>query len=376
MRIGDILKGQNLITDDDIDEALRRQVVHGGRFGTCIVELRRINLDCIADALAEQHGVPAATSPHFARADAAVMRRLAPELAARHRVIPLGMISRQPAQIAVASTDPLSTSAIAEIETALEAKIVPAIAPELRILYYLEIVYGIERFARFRRARTTDRQSSDSPQEPGAQKRRYLKTLSEETESLAAPTQLARIAVRRVAVFTAGALSEKSPANLATIEGGMRAIRRATGRDRVGDHVIGTLENAFDRIIRAGVIFAARDDVLIGWKGFVRDGNADAVESMAFEVGADSMFQEPFETAVPFFGPATTRPLDRLIWRALSVDEPGEVAVVPVVLRQQVVCLIYADTHRSMDAATVGGLAEIGQGLAAAFDRLVRAAER
>ncbi len=369
MRIGDILKAQNLITDEDIDEALQRQVVHGGRFGTCIVELKQLNLDCIADALAEQHGIAAATAPHFARADAAVMRRLSPELAARHRVIPLGMISRDPPRIAVASMDPLTPEAVAEVQATLEAEIVAAIAPELRILYYLEIVYGIERLARFRRSRTTDR----PPTDPGSERRRYLKTLSEESEALAAPTQLAKIAIRRVAFV----IGDEPVPRLETVEGGVRAIRRATGRNRVGDYVVGTLENAFDKVLRAGVVFAARDDVLIGWKGFVRDGgHSDAVESMALEVRSESMLKEPFESAVPFFGAPVPYAIDQLIWRALGVSAPKEIAVIPVVLRQDVVCLIYADTIESMDATTVGGLAELGQGLAAAFDRLVKAAER
>jgi len=376
MRLGDILLGGGLVEVASIVAALRRQVVHGGRFGTCIVEVCKLDLDEIASALAEQHEIAAATAPHFARADAAVMRKLSPEVAAKYRAIPLGMLSRDPARIAVASTDPLDDNAVGELSALLEADVVTAIAPELRILYYLEAVYGIERLARFRRARTTDRPASAPPEE-GSERRRYIQTLSEADisgfDAPTAPNALAKIAVRRVAVV----VGEDQPPRLETVEGGVRAIRRATGRDRVGDYVVGTLENAFNGDLRSGIVFAARASVLIGWKGFTRaEGNPAALESMALEVTAESMVREPFVHGVHYFGAPKGLPIDALIWRAMGLGAPAEIAVVPIVLRQDVVCLLYADSDKAMDAATVGGLAELGQGLAAAFDRLVRAGER
>lgn len=367
MRIGELLKARGLVTDGDIEAALQRQVVHGGRLGTCLVEVVEIGLDAVAEALSEAHGIPAATGRHFDRADAAVMRKIDADLAARHRAIPIGWLSHDPPKIAVASTDPLSVVAVTELSAALEAEVVAAIAPELRVLYYLEAVYGIERLPRFRRTRRTAPDGG-----PGAERRRYVRTLSDEVAPHP-PTQLAKVAVRRIAV----PIGQEQQPRLDTIEHALKAIRRATGRDRVGDYVVGSLEQSFDEQLRAGIIFAERDGVLIAWKGFVRGrGQPEALETIALPSDADSMLSEPFESATPYFGSPRGHALDDRLWGVLDLDNPAEIAVVPVVLRRHVVCLIYADAAATMDAATVGGLAEVGQGLAAAFDRLVKAAER
>lgn len=361
MRIGEILVAGGHLNAADIELVLRRQVVHGGRFGTCAVEITELELDRVADALAEQHGLPAATARHFSRADAAVLRRVSPELAARHRAIALGWLSRDPPQVAVASMDPLDPDAVAELSEYLRAKVVPAIAPELRILYYLERVYGIERLPRFRRA------PEKSSGEPKNERRHYVRTLSE--KPLQAPQPLARIAVRQVVVG-------ERRRRLDTVGGVVNALAEADDRETVGELGVCALEAAFNGELRCGVLFAARDGLLMGWKGFVAGrGPIETIESVALDAFGPSMLREPFVNAAPYFGPPQGLELDHLLWSALELGPPGEVAVVPVVLRRRVVSLIYADAAESMEAQVVGGLAELGQGLAAAFDRLVTSLE-
>lgn len=360
MRIGEILVAGGHLNAADIELVLRRQVVHGGRFGTCAVEITELALDRVADALAEQHGLPAATARHFSRADAAVLRRVSPELAARHRAIALGWLSRDPPQVAVASMDPLDPDAVAELSEYLRAKVVPAIAPELRILYYLERVYGIERTPRFRRA------PERSGSEPKNERRSYVQTLSE--KPLQPPQPLARIATRQRIV------GERR--RLDTVGGAVTALAGADNREAIGELGICALESAFAGTLRCGVLFAARDGLLMGWKGFVAGrGAIETIESVALEAFGPSMLREPFVNAAPYFGPPQGLELDQLLWSALELGIPGEVAVVPVVLRRRVVCLIYADATEPMEAQVVGGLAELGQGLAAAFDRLVTSLE-
>jgi hypothetical protein len=364
MRIGEILKNRGYLTDADIEAILRRQVVHGGRFGTCAVEIKALDLDALAEALGEQRGLPAATARHFGRADNAVLRRIGDTAAAEFRAIPLGYLRKDPPEIAVAVGDPLDPAALAALASALEADVVQAIAPELRILYYLEAVYGIERLPRFRRS-----PSGRNETEPGADRRRYVRTLSDEGPPQP-PAALAKISVRRIVV------NADQPPRLDTISGGIRAVRGAMGRDRVGDYVVGTLREAFDAQLRAGIIFGARDGLLLGWKGFVRDGYDSTIESLALEIDRPSMLRDPFLGGVSVFGEPAPTELDRKLWAALGLGAPSEIAVVPVVLRREVAALIYADAAEPLEASAVGGLAELGQSLAAAFDRLVKAAER
>ena len=181
MRIGELLIAEGLVTPEHIDAALRSQMVHGGRLGTNLVEQFRFPLDRLAEALARQHDMPAATQRHFERCDAEVQALLDPAIAAEWHAVPMGRFEDQ--SIAVAVTDPLPPEGVEVLELALGASVIPAIAPELRVLYFLERIYGVQRLNRFLRTRPADRNKHD-------ERRRYVQTLADSVP--AAPSKLAR----------------------------------------------------------------------------------------------------------------------------------------------------------------------------------------
>jgi hypothetical protein len=156
MRLGQILVAAGRITPAQLDEALRAQVLYGGRLGTNLIELGYLDLDSLALALARRHGIPAALLKHFERCDLTVQSRLPPALAGQWGVSPIGHLADRRSRIAVAAMDPLpppAASAIAEALRVAPADLVVSIAGELRIRYYLERCYGIPRESRFLRIR-------------------------------------------------------------------------------------------------------------------------------------------------------------------------------------------------------------------------------
>ena len=61
-KLGRILVAKGLITEEQLEEALKVQVIYGGRIGTNLVELGHLDLTTLANALAEQTRFPAATA--------------------------------------------------------------------------------------------------------------------------------------------------------------------------------------------------------------------------------------------------------------------------------------------------------------------------
>lgn len=152
-RLGERLVAAGLLTQQQVEEALRAQVVWGARLGTNLVELGYIDLETLTTQLAKQHDRPAALARHFERADRELQEYFPAELAELFVCVPLFRAGPQRA-IIVAASSPLSKKAvtkIAEIYAVAPNLIVPAIAAELRIRYQLEHVYGIARPARFMR---------------------------------------------------------------------------------------------------------------------------------------------------------------------------------------------------------------------------------
>jgi hypothetical protein len=154
-RLGELLVAAGLLAAEQVDQALRAQVLWGGRLGTNLVELHLLELDPLSQALGRQHQMPAALARHFEKADPELQHRLSPEIAERFSCIPLLQLGPE-RHVVVASVGPLAPRQLAIIADELVvdiARLVPAVAGELRIRYQLERVYGIRRAARFLRAR-------------------------------------------------------------------------------------------------------------------------------------------------------------------------------------------------------------------------------
>jgi hypothetical protein len=153
-RLGELLVAAKLLTPEQLEQALRAQVMWGGRLGTNIIELGFLDLDQLSDALGRQHGMPAALARHFDMTNAALQRKLSPEFAERYAAVPLMQVAS--GRVVVASIGRMEPRGIAILADELEstpANIVISVAAELRIRYHLERAFGIPRGARFLRSR-------------------------------------------------------------------------------------------------------------------------------------------------------------------------------------------------------------------------------
>src|SRR4051794_36998016 len=108
-RLGELLISARLIEPDKVEQALRAQVVWGGRLGTNLIELGCIDLDGLSRALGRQHGLPAALARHFDKADPALQRELSADIAKMYSVVPLFKVGTR--RIAVVALDPLPADA-------------------------------------------------------------------------------------------------------------------------------------------------------------------------------------------------------------------------------------------------------------------------
>src|SRR5215210_4151895 len=88
-RLGELMVAAGLLTVEQVEQALRAQVMWGGRLGTNLVELGFLDLDQLSQALGRQHRMPSALARHFDKADPVLQRKLSPEFADRYTAVPL-----------------------------------------------------------------------------------------------------------------------------------------------------------------------------------------------------------------------------------------------------------------------------------------------
>lgn len=160
-RLGELLLEAELLSPEQITEALRVQVMWGGRLGTVVSELGYLDLDTVSRALGWQHSLPAALGKHFDSADRELQMSFDTDLAEWYGCVPLLRVGKR--VIVIASMSPFDDKAMTAVSKALGIapdQLVVSIAAELRIRYQHEKVYGITRPHRFLRAPGTERAST------------------------------------------------------------------------------------------------------------------------------------------------------------------------------------------------------------------------
>jgi type IV pilus assembly protein PilB len=128
-KLGEILVRENLITTQQLREALDYQRTNGGRLGSNLVKLGIISDDVITAVLSRQYGVPSVNLELFQIEDATI-KLLSQDVALKYTVLP---ISKVGATLTLAMADPTNVFAMDDIKFMTGLNIEPVIASETSI---------------------------------------------------------------------------------------------------------------------------------------------------------------------------------------------------------------------------------------------------
>jgi hypothetical protein len=145
-RFGSYLIEEKLVTEEQLAQALERQVTVGGRLGTNLVELGFLNDQQLARALGRHLQMESASSSVFDEIPLEVIQQFPKELAQRHGAIAFRKDGRA---LCIAMTDPSELTALDDIKFAVGCAVKTFLAPEAKIQYALEKYYGVERPIRY-----------------------------------------------------------------------------------------------------------------------------------------------------------------------------------------------------------------------------------
>ena len=339
MKLGTLLLRNAAIGLSQLESALRNQVLYGGRLGTNLVELGFIDLELLSNYLAELTGFPIATPSVLDDADGELLEKLGPDEAHRLRAIPLHYLpDANPKTIAVGLVDPTDTEALDQLRSRLGAKITPFVVPELRALYYLEKLFGLPRRARFIRTGRAPSEAEATPPAPADERRR-----SQPAQGMVMPPTFTLEPRRR------RASSQMPIGNAVPIAVGYGAacerIDTATHREQIAETLVDYAKGRCDAL----VVFLIRDGNALGWHGWVAPPASPKVpiEELSLPLGGASSLQSSHDAGERFIGPppSAAKPVELKLWTALGVQpEPVEVMIVPILVKQRAVNLIYVHT--------------------------------
>ncbi len=125
-KLGEILVRENLITSQQLREALEYQRTNGGRLGSNLIKLGIIYDDVITAVLSRQYGVPSINLELF-QIEEETIKLISHEVALKYTVLP---ISKVGATLTLAMADPTNVFAMDDIKFMTGLNVEPVIASE------------------------------------------------------------------------------------------------------------------------------------------------------------------------------------------------------------------------------------------------------
>ena len=138
VNLGDLLVRENLISRQQLRQALEYQRAHGGRLGYCLIQLGWVTGEDISAILCRQFALPSINLPFF-KVDPSVVKLIPPETARKYQVLPL---SREGSTLTVATIDPTDVLAMDDLQFMTGFTIEPVVAAESAVRGAIRKHYG------------------------------------------------------------------------------------------------------------------------------------------------------------------------------------------------------------------------------------------
>jgi len=137
-KLGEILLRENLISPDQLKQALEQQKANGGRLGNTLVKLGFMSDEEVTAVLSHQYGVPSINLNYF-EVDPGITKLIPMETALKFQVLPL---SRVGSSLTLAMVDPTNVFAMDDIKFMTGFNIEPVVASETALAEAIRKNYG------------------------------------------------------------------------------------------------------------------------------------------------------------------------------------------------------------------------------------------
>ena len=137
-KIGELLVEAGLISEAQLQEALRQQRIAGGRMGSNLVALGFVDEEVLMDFLAQKTGVPRLDTTHV-DVPLEVLKRIPRRLAEQFNLLPVAF--KEPKTLVLAMADPSDLNAIDSARFASGLHVDPVVAAHTAIRHLIAEQY-------------------------------------------------------------------------------------------------------------------------------------------------------------------------------------------------------------------------------------------
>jgi hypothetical protein len=358
VKLGDLLLQQGVITPAELEEALKYQVIFGGKLGTNLIELGALNEEDVTRALSRIFAVPAVDPEQIMHVAPVAIAAIPAELAGKRRVLPLRLEGRR---LTLAMADPADLKTLDEISFLTGLVIRPQVVADVRLGLALEKYYGIKRDWRYingaKRVKSRKKNiepdlcppevalalplkkdwelSQPKPETPkgGVVSMDGLPPAwqaSRDEEILNLEEADVHEAAEEGETESIAPLGEKSAAEL---------LVEAQDRDEILAAVLGSLARDFPRC----AIFLVREEFAKGWQCAFEGQTAPGFEQLQIPLNEPSVLKTVAEGKSYYLGPIPRSPFNSLMLQEMGGTVPPAALLVPLLMVGRVVGILYAD---------------------------------
>ena len=140
-RLGDLFVREELITADQLVQALAEGKKEGHRLGFALVKMGFVAEEELTRMLSKQYRVPAVDLEKVISIDAKLIRLISADVTSKHLVLPLRKMG---GRLTVAMTNPTDMAAIDDLRFITKLNIEPVIVGEYTLRKHLEKYYSTD----------------------------------------------------------------------------------------------------------------------------------------------------------------------------------------------------------------------------------------
>jgi len=344
IKLGELLLKEKLITPEQLEEALKSQIIFGIKLGSSLIELGFITDEQLCHFLSSKLGVPAVSPRAMSWVSPDVLALVPAELAGKYRVLP---IRAEGKKLSLAMADPTDFKAIDEVAFVTGCIILPHIVPDVRITSALSKYYQIRGDVRYLRIEgELANKQRKTPVDHAAKKAEKIEIQitndSGELLNIEIPLE-----------FEGFANLPDNDDDHVTALGGIESctvdrlslgFASAKNRDQVASVFIKYLGQEFT----IGALFIIRNDMAVGWRGVAAGKRIEELENLNILLGKPSVISDVLKSRQFSMGILPQTPENMQLLSTLGAATRTPLLVLPIVMLKKVVAVVVVSAE--MDA--------------------------
>lgn len=364
LKLGELLLKEKMITSDQLDQALKNQMIYGIKLGSSLVEMGYIDEEVLTRLLSTKLGVPCVGRKELAAVSKSLLRDFPRRLVEAYHVIPLKLDGNR---LSLAMTDPTDFVAIEEIGFVTGHVVQPYIAPDVYISRALSRYYQISSGeARYQQVAALSRKSGMDAVAKAA-----TITMPGFTET----GELLNVTIPAEFEGFASLLGDQpdemymlsEDVSRYTVDRVSMDFAAARTRDDVANVFIKYLGQEFS----AAALFIVRGTAVVGWRGVSGGEKISGFDELDLLLSKPSVLRDVIESRNFSMGTLIHTHENRQILKTLKIRPETSLLVLPLVMLNKVVAVVLITADMEALGRRLTELQKLVRKASLAFEMLI-----